>query len=460
MQDQRELTLPIKFEPSHWENSWSYKKAGKNGIKGAILAAGLGRRMEPLSSTCLPKPLFPLGGKVPMAEVWVRRLVESGITDISMNVCVLADTVKNYFQQGEKLAANITYIDENFPSGTFGGVCKLALGKEAKRVSPEEDQASIEFFKGSTIISPSGDIVSNFGSEQLEEMYDIHKKAGAAFTIVLVPIPWDRRKDFGTAIFDRSENLSGLISKQGKIEGFIEKDPDSPSNLSNASIYMIEMELLKALDNIRTEARIDVHNPFYDFGKHVFPALLDELPGISMSKKYPLWGIQYEGKWFDIGQKRDYLTVNEHLLNNQLNITLPYENLPWGYLGTNVDIDFSKVTIIPPVVIGNNSIIEPGSTLGPYAVIGDGWRVQKEAHIQHSVLWGRDSYYNDKSQESFIEARKAVDKHEIRSGVSIEQSIIAGGDIKSDIIEKTVDIDGNGKMRILSIDYVPEGPRA
>lgn len=395
-----------------------------------------------------------------MAEVWVRRLVESGITDISMNVCVLADTVKNYFRDGEKFAANITYIDEKFPSGTFGGVCKLALGKDSKRVSLEEDQASIESFKGSTIISPSGDIVSNFGSEELGEMYDIHKKVGAAFTIVLVPIPWERRKDFGTAIFDRPENLSGIISRHGKIEGFIEKDPDSPSNLSNASIYMIEMELLKALDNIRTEARVDVHKPFYDFGKHVFPALLDQLPDTSMSKKYPLWGIQYEGKWYDVGQKRDYLTVNEHLLNGQLNVTLPYEKLPWGYLGTNVDIDFSKVTIIPPVVIGNNSIIEPGSTLGPYAVIGDGWRIQKETRIQHSVLWEQYSSYNDKSQETLMEARNAVDKHEIRTGVNVEQSIIAGGDIKSDIIEKTVDIDENGKMNILSIDYVPEGPRA
>lgn len=395
-----------------------------------------------------------------MVEVWVRRLVESGIADISMNLCVLSETIKRHFEDGSKFAAKISYVDEEVPSGTLGGVCKQVLGADCKILPSEQDHPSAQPFEGSTVIAPSGDIVTNFGSELLEEMYDIHKKVGAAFTMVLVPVPWDRRKDFGTVVLENVESRQGIVSKSGRIKEFVEKDPNSPSNLNNASIYMIETELLRALDELRTEASIGVPNPFYDFGKHVFPALLGRLPGVSIAGNYPLWGIQYDGSWFDVGQKRDYLRVNEYLLDGKIEITLPYEKLPWGYLGNNVNIDFSKVTIIPPVVIGNNCIVEPGATLGPYAVIGDDWRIQRRVRLQHSVLWERYSYFDDQGHEVPAEVRKQVDRHEIRSGVTVEQSIIAGGDIQSDIREMTVDVDEDGELRILPIDYMPEGLRA
>lgn len=437
--------MPIRFDDSFQGQGWARRRGIQDELKAAILAAGLGRRMEPLTAH-LPKPMFPLGGKVPMAEIWVRRLVQSGIKDISMNLCVLSDTIKSHFSDGSKFAAEMDYVDEEIPSGTLGGVCKQALGRDAKRLASEHDHPTSEAFKGSTLIAPSGDIVTNFGSELFEQMYDIHKSVGSAFTLVLVPVPWERRKDFGTVVLDNPEERGGPISKSGRISQFVEKDPHSPSNLNNASIYMIEMELLKVLDGLRTEARLDVPDPFYDFGKHVFPALLDRLPGFSIGKNFPLWGIQYDGNWFDVGQKRDYLKVNEHLLDGQIDLTLPYEKLPWGHLGVNVEIDFSKVTIIPPVVIGNNCIIEPGAVLGPYAVIGDGWTIGAGVNLHHSVLWSGDG------------GRSALGG-ELAAGVTVEHSIIVGGEIRQDLREQTVDVDQNGELRVLSIDYVPEGPR-
>lgn len=395
-----------------------------------------------------------------MSEVWVRRMVKSGITDISMNLCVLADLIKRHFRDGLKFGADLTYIEEEIPSGTLGGVCKQVLGKESKRTPSEGKHPANEAFKGSTVIVPSGDIVTNFGADLLEEMYDIHKKVGAALTMVLVPVPWERRKDYGTAILNQPEIRKGIVSKSGQIIEFREKAEDSPSNLSNASIYMVEMELLRAVDPLRTEARIDVPNPFYDFGKHVFPALLGRLPGISLPRKFPLWGIEYDGSWFDVGQKRDYLKVNEYLLDGKLDVPLAYEELPWGYLGTNVSIAFSKVTIVPPVVIGNNCVIEPGAKLGPYAIIGDDWRIQNKAHIEHSVLWERYAYFDEEGVEVPQDLRRLIDRHEVRKGVTIKNSIVAGGDIQTDLCDKTVDVQSDGQLGILDIDWVAAGPRA
>ena len=364
--------MPIQFDESYPSGCWVRRRGLQDDICCTILAAGLGRRLEPLTIRYLPKPLFPLGGKVPMVEAWVRKMVESGIARISMNLCVLKQTIKRHFGDGGKFGATITYVEEDVPSGTLGGVCKQVFGRDAKRL-PGDPPLTAEPFSGSTVIAPSGDIVTNFGADLLEDLYDIHKGVGAALTMVLVPIPLDRRKDFGTAVLDRVESRGGVLSKSGLIVDFREKEADSPSNLNNASIYIMEASLLKELDALRTEARLDVEGPMYDFGKHVFPALLGKLPYAKLSRHNLLWGVQYDGPWFDVGQKQDYLRVNEQLLDGVLTLNLPYERLPWGYLGTDVAIDFSRVTVIPPVVIGNRCTIEPGATLGPYAVIGDGW---------------------------------------------------------------------------------------
>jgi mannose-1-phosphate guanylyltransferase/phosphomannomutase len=395
-----------------------------------------------------------------MAELWVRRFVESGITDVSMNLCVLSDTIKEHFNDGSKFVADITYVDEDEPSGTLGGICKQALGKNSKKVLENEKSPDIEEFSGSTLIAPSGDVVTNFGAELLEEMYDIHKKVGAAFTMVLVRIPPERRKDFGTVILDNPELREGLICSSGKITDFKEKDPKSPSDLNNASIYMIEMDLIRILDQYRTPADPDLNKAFYDFGKHVFPAMLGKLKYVTLPNDFLLWGIQYGGKWFDVGQKRDYLRVNESLLDEHIKVALPYEKLPWGYLGTNTHVNFSEVTIVPPVIIGNNCIIEKHCTIGPYAVIGDDWRIQRGASVRHSVLWERYPFFIKGGKKISVDERTLYDRHVIGQGVTVEECIVVGGSIEKDICKKTIDVDKNGDISMLSIDYVPKGKRA
>jgi mannose-1-phosphate guanylyltransferase / phosphomannomutase len=452
--------VPVEFSPSYWQQRWAHRRGVHRDLRCAVLAAGLGKRMDPLTARHLPKPLFPLGAKIPMAEVWVRRVVDSGISDISMNLCVLAETIRRHFRDGSKFGARVHYVDEEVPSGTLGGACKQALGREAKRTTSEERLPDLPAFTGSTVIVPSGDIVSNFGAALLEEAYDLHKRAGAALTMVLVPVAWERRKDYGTVILRDPESRPGPLSRSGPVAEFREKDPDSPSNLNNASIYLIETELLRALDPLRTAADPTLPESFYDFGKQVFPAMLGHLPRVKLPRDYLLWGIQYDGAWFDVGQKRDYLRVNEYLLDGQLHIGLPYEELPWGYLGTNVAIDFSRVTIHPPVIIGNHCVVEPGAVLGPYAVIGDGWVIEDGVQIRNSVLWERYSFFTDDGSEISAADRTLIDRHEIRRGVTIEESIVAGGAIQEDVREQTVDVLEDGRLGILPIDYVPAGRRA
>jgi mannose-1-phosphate guanylyltransferase/phosphomannomutase len=169
-------------------------------------------------------------------------------------------------------------------------------------------------------------------------------------------------------------------------------------------------------------------------------------------------GIQFNGTWFDVGQKRDYLRVNEALLDGKIDIAMPYEKHSWGYCGANVAMPLDKVTLVPPVVIGDNCTIEAGATLGPYTVIGDGWTIESGARVRNSVLWGRYPYFARDGRE--MDTSRGMDRHLVRKGASVSESIVVGGTLEGELHEKTVNYEENGDVSVLSIDNVPEGPRA
>jgi len=452
--------------PIHWtsttgtsERTPAQPRTTSTHARGAILAAGLGRRLEPLTRHLLPKPMFPIGGKIPMVELWARRLQRAGVQELCMNVCVLEETLLRHFGNGARLGADLSFVREPVPSGTLGGVCKQVLGSAAKVLPGEQRLPEPRPFEGSTVIAPSGDIVTNLGADLLAEVIDIHRAQGAALTLVVTPIAEERRKDFGTVVLDRPMTRPGPLSLYGRVQRFVEKDPQSPSLLNNASIYVIERNLLAELDALRTPVAT-TEAPFYDFGKHAFPAMLGELdyaklPGL----EYPIFAVQYDGGWFDVGNKRDYLEVHRTLLDGELDVPCAYEPMPWGAIGTQVEIDFAKVDIHPPVIIGHGCRIENGATLGPYAVIGDGWHVRAGAQIRSSVLWQRYAFHTADGRRIEADDRAETDAHVV-GPVEVSGSIVAGGTLDRNVIDQTAQALEDGTLELSSIDWVPAGPRA
>lgn len=428
-------------------------------LGGALLAAGLGRRLEPLTVRYLPKPMFPLGGQVPLIETWVRKLRQLGVERLSMNLCVHKPAIRDYFGDGRQCGVQLSYLEEDTPSGTLGGVCRQVLGSAAHQL-PGESMVPLPPFAGDTVLVPSGDIVTNFGVEQLAELYALHRQAGAAVTMVLVPIPAERRRDFGTAVLRETRAASGRLGAAGPIVAFHEKDPHSPSIWNNASIYLIETRLLRELDAQRTPAQCDVERPFYDFGKHVFPALLGKSPVVCLDRNSVLWGVQYDGPWFDVGQKSDYLQVNREVLDGRLAVDLPWERQAWGYLGQDVTANWQRVTIIPPVVIGDRCVIADGATIGPYAILGSDWTVEENARVAHAVLWERYPLFLENGERLSVGDMRALDRHEIAAGVVVEQAIVTGGRLEHDVREATVELLPDGRISCRPLTYQPDGARA
>lgn len=99
-------------------------------MRAMILAAGLGKRLRPLTND-VPKPMMLVGGK-PLLQWHIERLVGAGIKEIVINTSWLADKIEGYFKNGAEFGAKIIWSRETTPLETGGGIYKALplLGKD------------------------------------------------------------------------------------------------------------------------------------------------------------------------------------------------------------------------------------------------------------------------------------------------------------------------------------------
>jgi dTDP-glucose pyrophosphorylase len=85
-----------------------------------LMAGGLGTRLRPLTED-IPKPLLPVGDK-PILETIIEQFISFGFNNFIITVNYKADKIRDYFGNGEKYNANITYIEEEKRLGTAGAL--------------------------------------------------------------------------------------------------------------------------------------------------------------------------------------------------------------------------------------------------------------------------------------------------------------------------------------------------
>lgn len=91
--------------------------------KAILLAAGLGKRMRPITDH-LPKPLVKIAGKA-MLDHALDRLDAAGVTEVVVNVHHLADQIENHI--AERHRPKIIVSDERGELLETGGGSKKAL---------------------------------------------------------------------------------------------------------------------------------------------------------------------------------------------------------------------------------------------------------------------------------------------------------------------------------------------
>ena len=93
-------------------------------MKAMLLAAGLGKRLRPLTRT-RPKPLLDAGGK-PIIVWQLERLAQAGIREVVVNLHHLGEQISDLLGDGSQFGLQLAYSREEKILETGGGV-KRAL---------------------------------------------------------------------------------------------------------------------------------------------------------------------------------------------------------------------------------------------------------------------------------------------------------------------------------------------
>ncbi len=218
-------------------------------MKAVILAGGKGTRLAPYTKI-LPKPLLPIGD-MPILEILLRQMHHAGVEQVVLTVGHLAELLRLFFQDGQRVGMDITYSYEDQPLGTAG---PLAL-------VPGLDQ---------TFLVSNGDVLTNL---QLSDLVAFHKANDAVATI---------------ATHRRHVKIDlGVLELNGsnQVQGYIEK-PTYDYSVS-MGIYVFEPVVLEYIEK----------NKYLDFPNLVQMLLVDGRNVVS----YP-----FDDYWMDLGRPDDY----------------------------------------------------------------------------------------------------------------------------------------------------------
>jgi len=174
-----------------------------------IMAGGQGTRLRPHTEKC-PKPLLPVGGK-PMLEHIIERARAEGFEYFVLAIHYLGHMIEDYFGDGSRWQVRISYLREDNPLGTAGGIGLLHPRPEVP------------------FLVSNGDVLTDI---RYGELVDFHCRHDAMATMAVRLHEW--------------QHPFGVVRTKGvDIVGFEEK-PIARSHI-NAGIYVLEPSALDTL---------------------------------------------------------------------------------------------------------------------------------------------------------------------------------------------------------------------
>lgn len=314
------------------------KKEKSNIIRAMVMAAGYGTRLEPLTMA-VPKPMMPIANK-PCMQHNLELIRKHNIKEVVCNIHYHPEQIENYFCDGEDFDISLLYSYEETLMGTAGGVRRM--GREILNID-------------NTFVVMSSDALTDIN---LRKMINFHKSKGAKATIALSPV--SDVTGFGVVVLDDDQSVKGFQEKP--------KPEEALSNLVNAGIYIFEPEILDMIPE----------GEFYDFGKQLFPMLIE--------KKEGLFGYEMIDFWSDVGTLDAYIKANMDVMHGSVRVNIPGKKVAKNiWCGKNTTI--SKTAHFDgSVILGNRCVIEDGVRL-KNVVIGDRTVISKNTKIENSVLW-------------------------------------------------------------------------
>ena len=112
-------------------------------LHAVVMAGGIGKRLHPLTEET-PKPMLPVGDK-PILEIIIRQLEKAGIRQVKITTHHKSEKITEHFQDGKAFGVELSYVAEDFPLGTVGGLGLLEVPKEPTLVMNGDILTQVDF---------------------------------------------------------------------------------------------------------------------------------------------------------------------------------------------------------------------------------------------------------------------------------------------------------------------------
>lgn len=268
--------------------------------KAIIPAAGFGTRFLPFTKA-VPKELIPVIDK-PTLQYVIEEAAASGITDVLLIISSGKGAIQDHFNPNFDLESRLKETGKTDLLKELQGINKLA--KIHYVYQQELNGLGHAVLQGKSFVGNEpfaillGDTVTTSPNEpvvlQLISAYD---KTGSS-VVALEEVPMEKVSRYGV--------IDGYIDSGNlyKVKNFVEKPAveEAPSNLAIASRYVFTPEIFSYLENTPR-------------GKGNEIQLTDAMH--AMLKEQNMYGLKFEGRRHDIGNKLDFVKATiEFALNS------------------------------------------------------------------------------------------------------------------------------------------------
>lgn len=305
-----------------------------------ILAAGVGSRLDPLTSQ-IPKPLCSILGK-PVMEHIIRLCKKHGFTEFAANTHVMGEKIESHFKDIKStLGVTLNLVYEKELTGVAGGIrtCK-------------------QYLTDDVILIMMGDALTDV---DLTRLYEAHIKSDFPVTVGIKQV--ENTSQYGVVLADEKRRIISFQEKP--------KPEDALSNWANTGIYFFDRKIIDEIPPLEERLKFDI-------ATDLFQKL--------MGKEIPLQAVNINAYWADIGTLKHYHQSIKDALNGKVKIDIDAEKTSFGFKGKNVIIAPSA-QVEGKVYLGNNVKIGPNVKIIGDVYIEDNVVIDSKSYINNSIIW-------------------------------------------------------------------------
>jgi mannose-1-phosphate guanylyltransferase len=325
------------------------RRATVASMRAMLLCAGLSTRLGRVGAE-RPKPMLPVCG-IPILAYGISNLVAHGVRDIVINTHHRGDVIHDEIGDGARFGARVQYIHEEKLLGTGGGL-KHALAL----LDPDGTDEPF--------ISHNGKLIFDLDIAALAEAY---RTAGDILGMMVVKrVP--NAKEWGAVQVERDDRGPFITNILGDGEHMF------------CGVHVTRPSIMARLPDGESDSIRQGYLPWLRAGERVA-------------------AFEHEGGYFaEHSTPERYLESNWALLGGER-----LRNPPGALAGVDPSavIDPSA-TIVEPVRICAGAHVGANVTIGPYAVVGEGARVERS--IERTVVWANAIARNGETETGETDA--------------------------------------------------------